>query len=73
MKESVGESSMTIVTIILVTLAIGGLYAIITTLVSNQGKRASCENEGGSYSNQECTYNGSVCTYNEEEKTYICG
>ena len=73
MKETIGESSMTIVTIIIVAFALGGLFAIIMTLIGNQGKRTACENEGGKYSNQECTYNGVVCTYDEDEKVYNCG
>ena len=73
MKEAVGESSMTILTIIIVALAISGVFSIVMTLVNHQGKRSSCENAGGEYSNGDCIYDGKVCTYDESTKEYNCG
>ena len=54
MKEAVGETSMTIVTIVLVSATIGILWVIIGTLLGNQSKRANCENAGYYYSNNKC-------------------
>ena len=71
MKEAVGETSMTIVTIVLVSATIGILCVIIGTLLGNQNNRANCENAGGQYSSGTCKdYNGNVCALTDGE--YIC-
>lgn len=72
MKEAVGESTMTIITIMLVALALAGLTFIITNLLSNQNKRTKCENAGGFLKNGTCfDYNENECSiYNGE---YNCG
>lgn len=46
MKETVGESSMTLITIVLVGATITALTAIIGFLIGNQSRRANCENNG---------------------------
>ena len=72
MKEAVGESAMTIITIILIAGAIGAIATIISTLLGNQNNRANCENAGGQYSSGTCKdYNGNVCELIDGE--YICG
>lgn len=67
MKESIGESSMTIMTIIIISIALGLLIPIILTLVDNQKKRANCENAGYYYDNGTC-YNdlGAECKINSD-------
>lgn len=63
MKEAVGEGAMTIITITLVSATIGVLCWIIGTLLSNQNKRANCENAGYYYSNNKCyDYNNNEVT-----------
>lgn len=54
MKEAVGESAMTIITILLIAGAIGAIASIISILLGNQNKRANCENAGYYYSNNKC-------------------
>lgn len=72
MKEAVGESAMTIITILLIAGAIGAIASIISILLGNQNKRANCENAGGQYSSGACMdYNGNVCEKINDE--YICG
>lgn len=73
MKEAVGETSMTIVTIVLVSATIGVLIGIIATLVGNQGKRARCENFGYSYTGGKCMNGSQECQYNKDLDDYICG
>ena len=58
MKEAVGESAMTIITIILVAAVLGALIYIISGLLSNQRDRANCENAGYEYNNGKCYNNG---------------
>lgn len=72
MKEAVGESAMTLITIALIAGVLGALAIIISTLLGNQSKRANCENAGGQYSSGTCKdYNGNVCELTDGE--YICG
>ena len=54
MKEAVGESAMTIITISLVAGAVIAIGLIISTLLNNQSMRANCENAGYSYYNGSC-------------------
>lgn len=62
MKEAVGESAMTIITIILVSVAVIAIGGIIGTLLKNQSKRANCENAGYSYDGGVCYLSdGSTC------------
>lgn len=73
MKEAVGESAMTIITIILVSVAVIAIGGIIGTLLKNQSKRANCENAGLNYNNGKCMSDGSVCYYNKQTEEYECG
>lgn len=74
MKEAVGESSMTIITIILVAGAVGAIAIIIGNLLGNQQKRARCENEGFSYTNGACVNaSGQTCVWDSETEIYNCG
>ena len=73
MKEAVGESSMTIVTILLIAGVIGGLWFIFSNLLTNQAGRADCENAGYSYSNGKCMNGSQECQYNKDLDDYICG
>lgn len=54
MKEAVGESAMTIITIVLVAGAVAAAVGIISTLLSNQSKRTACENSGAYWSGGKC-------------------
>ena len=54
MKESVGESSLTIITIILVAGAVATIAGIISLLLTNQKNRANCENNGYEYVGGVC-------------------
>lgn len=54
MKEAVGESAMTLITIALIAGALGAIAIIIGTLLGNQRNRANCENAGYYYSNNKC-------------------
>ena len=54
MKEAVGESAMTIITIALVAASIGAAVGIIGTLLGNQSKRTTCENSGAYWSGGKC-------------------
>lgn len=54
MKEAVGESSMTLVTIVLVGAVITGVSTIIGFLIGNQSRRANCENNGYDYVGGVC-------------------
>ena len=72
MKEAVGESTMTIVTIVIVAAAVSGITIIISILLNNQRDRSKCENAGGFYQNGVCKdYNGDRCTVVNDE--YNCG
>ena len=73
MKEAVGESAMTLITIILVAAAVGMIAYIIGMLLGNQKKRANCENAGYSYTGGKCMNGTQECTYNKEIDDYICG
>lgn len=74
MKEAVGESAMTIITIVLVAGAVGAIVAIIGNLLGNQQKRARCENEGFSYTNGACiNAGGQTCVWNSDAESYNCG
>lgn len=73
MKEAVGESAMTIITIILVSVSVIAIGGIIGTLLNNQKKRTNCENAGLTYSNGKCMNDGTVCFYNKELEEYECG
>lgn len=67
MKEAVGESAMTIITITLIAGVIAALAVIITTLLSNQRKRANCENAGYSYYSGSCHNDlGQECNINSD-------
>lgn len=54
MKEAVGESAMTIITIVLIAATLGALVYIIGNLLNNQSRRANCENNGFTYQNNQC-------------------
>ncbi len=67
MKEAVGESAMTIITITLIAGVIATLVVIMTTLLSNQSKRANCENAGYSYYDGSCHNDlGQKCTMDSD-------
>lgn len=75
MKEAVGESAMTIITISLVAGAVIAIGLIISTLLNNQSMRANCENSGGDFSGGECTYtnsSGNVVPCACEKNTCVC-
>lgn len=70
MKEAVGESAMTIITIILVSVAVVAIGGIIGTLLYNQKKRANCENAGYSYDGGTCYLSdGTTCKNINSEGT----
>lgn len=74
MKEAVGESAMTLITIILVAGAVGAIAIIIGNLLGNQQKRARCENEGFSYTNGTCVNaSGQTCNWSSDTESYTCG
>lgn len=73
MKEAVGESAMTLITIVLVGAVITALTVIIGFLITNQSKRANCENAGYSYTGGKCMNGSQECTYNKDIDDYICG
>lgn len=54
MKEAVGESAMTIITIVLVAGAVGAAATIISVLLTNQKNRTACENSGAYWSGGKC-------------------
>ena len=54
MKEAIGESSMTLITIVLVGATITALSVIIGFLIGNQSRRANCENNGYEYTGGVC-------------------
>ena len=62
MKESVGEGSMTIITIIIVAGTLAGITYIIFNLLNNQQSRTNCENAGYEYHNGACYDGASVIT-----------
>lgn len=63
MKEAVGESAMTLITIALIAGALGAIAIIIGTLLGNQKNRANCENAGYSYYDNAChDYDGTKVT-----------
>lgn len=75
MKEAVGETSLTLITVILVGAAITALTVVIGYLLTNQGRRSSCENSGGTFSGGECSYtnsNGNVVPCACEKNTCVC-
>lgn len=73
MKEAIGESSMTLITIVLVGATITALSVIIGFLIGNQSRRANCENAGYDYSGGQCKDGDKICTYNKDLDDYICG
>lgn len=73
MKEVVGESAMTIITISLVAGTVIAIGLIISTLLNNQRSRANCENAGYDYSGGQCKDGDKICTYNKDLDDYICG
>lgn len=73
MKEAVGESSMTLITITLVGAALSAIAIIIGFLLTSQSERARCENEGYSYENGKCMDGTKMCEYDETSKMYNCG
>lgn len=63
MKEATGEGAMTIITISLVSLALGLGAIIIYTVLDNQSTRTDCENAGYSYHDGKCHDDeGNVCS-----------
>lgn len=67
MKEAVGESAMTLITIIIVAATVGMIAVIIGTLLGNQKKRANCENAGYSYYSGSCHNDlGQECNINSD-------
>lgn len=73
MKEAVGESSMTIITILLIAGVLGGLWWVFSNLLTNQAGRADCENAGYSYNNGKCMDGSKECIYHKDIDDYICG
>lgn len=73
MKEAVGESAMTIITIVLVSVSVLAIAGIVGTLLNNQQKRSNCENAGYTYEGGKCMNDGAVCTYNKTIDEYDCG
>lgn len=72
MKEAIGESSMTLITIVLVGAALSAIAVIVGFLLTNQSNRSKCENAGGNYKNGACVdYNGDACSIIDDE--YNCG
>lgn len=71
MKEAVGESAMTIITIVLVAGAVGAAALIISNLLTGQKKRTACENSGAYWSGGKC-----MCTDTVEailvDEEYTC-
>lgn len=54
MKEAVGESAMTLITIALIAGALTAIAIIISVLLTNQKNRANCENNGYEYVGGVC-------------------
>lgn len=54
MKEAVGESAMTLITIVLIAGALTAIGIIISVLLTNQKYRANCENNGYEYVGGVC-------------------
>lgn len=54
MKEAIGESSMTLITIVLVGAVISTVGVLIGFLIGNQSRRANCENNGYQYEGGVC-------------------
>ena len=50
MKEAAGEANMTVVTIILIGIIVAVVTPMVTTMMQNTSKRASCQNDGGYWS-----------------------
>lgn len=71
MKEAVGESAMTIITIILVAGAIGAVAIILGTLLRNQKNRTACENSGAYWSGGKCMCSDTVEAINVDGE-YTC-
>lgn len=46
MKEAVGESSMTIITIVLVAGVVAAVATILSTLLGNQKNKTLCDDAG---------------------------
>ena len=71
MKEAVGESAMTIITILLVTGAVGAAAGVISILLGNQRNRTACENSGAYWSGGKC-----MCSDTDEaiivDDEYVC-
>lgn len=67
MKEATGEGAMTVVTIGLISLALGLGVIIIYTALNNQKERTDCENAGYSYSDGSCHNDlGRECKMNSD-------
>ena len=54
MKEAVGESTMTLITIALIAGSLTAIGIIISVLLTNQSRRANCENAGYEYIGGVC-------------------
>ena len=75
MKEAVGESSMTLITIVLVAAAIGAIALILSNLLGSQKKRAACEDAGGNFNSGNCYKvgtSGATCGWDEGTESYSC-
>ncbi len=72
MKEAVGETAMTIITITLVAATIGIIAVIIGGLLGNQKNRSRCENAGYVWTDGACMNGGSTCIWNDTADDYIC-
>lgn len=73
MKEAIGESSMTLITIVLVGAALSAIAVIVGFLLTSQRDRARCENAGYSYTGGKCMNGSQECQYNKDLDNYVCG
>lgn len=71
MKEAVGETSLTLITVVLVGAVITAASVVIGFLLTNQRNRANCENAGYEYKDGACKSGDEICTLTDGE--YICG
>ena len=71
MKEAVGESAMTIITIVLVAGAVAAAVAIIGGLLNSQKNRTACENSGAYWSGGKCMCSDTVEATKVNDE-YVC-
>ena len=54
MKEAAGEANMTVVTIVLIAAVVAIATPIITSTVTNMGKKSCCQGAGGYWTKSKC-------------------